>query len=161
MSSKAARILQKEEKKIQADAAYKTSARILRQFASTYMLYEPPEISAGVWNQFLVRNILLSVQHRLAAKFGGEVRRMRDASALTIAQELGMNTLPSDEIKRRNFEDWAVVLAMIPNLERWSKTAKRQLLAMIRAKSGLDEIGYLRLMQNHLQLRDAIIKLGS
>ena len=55
----------------------------------------------------------------------------------------------------------ALVLALIPNLSRWSKAEKIQTARIIRAKASADESNYLRLLQKHKRLRSEIIRLGS
>ncbi len=63
--------------------------------------------------------------------------------------------------KRRALDYLALILALIPDLNRWSKDEKKGLQNIIRAKAGLDEAQYLKLLQKHSLLRAAIIKLGS
>jgi hypothetical protein len=55
----------------------------------------------------------------------------------------------------------AAVLALIPDVKRWSVDEKNLLSGIVRAKSGPEETTYLRLMRKNRRLRDAIIKLGS
>ncbi|HLE63225.1 MAG TPA: hypothetical protein VI750_08805, partial [Pyrinomonadaceae bacterium] len=57
--------------------------------------------------------------------------------------------------------DFSVVLALIPDLDDWSKPDKESLEGIIRAKAGADEAKYLNAMQRHSKLRDALIKLGT
>lgn len=55
----------------------------------------------------------------------------------------------------------AAVLALIPDLERWSVDERNLLERIVKAKTGAEETAYLKMMQRHRRLRDAIIKLGS
>jgi hypothetical protein len=59
------------------------------------------------------------------------------------------------------FEEFACVLALIPDLSRWTVAEKRDAARIIRAKAGADESRYVRLLQGHARLRDEIIKIGS
>ena len=63
---------------------------------------------------------------------------------------------------RKNAEDdLDLVLALIPNLQRWTNEEKRLLSRIVRAKSGAEEVQYLKLMQRHARFRRELIKLGS
>jgi len=57
--------------------------------------------------------------------------------------------------------DFAVALSLVADLHKWSDTEKRALVRVIRAKTASDESSYLKLMQKHARLREALIKLGS
>jgi hypothetical protein len=57
--------------------------------------------------------------------------------------------------------DFAVTLSLVRDLPQWSKREKEALEKIIRAKSGPEESSYLKLMQKHPRLREAIIRLGS
>jgi hypothetical protein len=57
--------------------------------------------------------------------------------------------------------DFAVVLDLIPNLNRWSNSERETLIQIIHAKAAADEARYLKLMQRHRLLRAAMIELGS
>jgi hypothetical protein len=57
-------------------------------------------------------------------------------------------------------EALALVLALIPDLGRWSEDEKGGVARIIRAKAHADETRYLKLLQRHGKLRDAIIRLG-
>jgi hypothetical protein len=63
--------------------------------------------------------------------------------------------------QRINFENFAVVFSLVPELPLWSGADKRALVRIIRAKSAANETLYLRLSQKHLRLREALLKLGS
>ncbi len=55
----------------------------------------------------------------------------------------------------------ALVLALVPDLGRWPAAEKRAAARVVKAKSGAEEIAYLRLSQAHERLRRAVIRLGS
>jgi hypothetical protein len=92
----------------------------------------------------------------MAKDFAGDANAVRKASVNTIAKVCG--TIRRDSATS---DDLALVCALIPNLSHWSATNKQHLARVINAKSGADETHYLRLMQRHRLLRDALIKLGS
>jgi hypothetical protein len=53
------------------------------------------------------------------------------------------------------------VLTLIPNLRNWSRKEKLETAKMIRAQAGSNEIRYLRRTQQHPQLREELLQLGS
>jgi hypothetical protein len=155
------KMTEREERKIASRQGYRTSARTLRQLVSGHVLFETPNTTRGEWDRFHMRNLGLAVQRRMASRAGSDAKRLREASKESVARALGVNTEKWKEAERTAFENLSLVLAMIPNLSRWSRNEKSDLVRLIRAKAGADEARYLRLLQGHPKLREAIIKLGS
>jgi hypothetical protein len=50
---------------------------------------------------------------------------------------------------------------MIPDLSRWSKEEKSALKQIVRAKTGTDELRYVKLLQRNRKLRDGLRAIGS
>lgn len=137
----------KEEQKIATRKDYRTRASTLRKLAESPMIFQLHDEQSSDWDRFRVRSIGLKVQRTLARKFGGDAKRMRRAAD----QMLGSQTE----------SDLVFVLPLIPDFGRWSYNEKQALTRILRAKTGDEEVTYLRLMQRHEQLRAALIKLGS
>ncbi|HSV33099.1 MAG TPA: hypothetical protein VLH87_03170 [Pyrinomonadaceae bacterium] len=161
-----------EERKIAANARYRTPARMLRKLAAGHMLFErPPAVHASArmshsraaneWDRFQVRNVGLAVQRRMATDFDGHANRIQRASLDYVARALGISPKTWSLSELQTLNNLSLVLAMIPGMNRWSGEHKRLAASIIRAKGGNDERQYLRLMQTHEPLREAIIKLGS
>ncbi len=154
------RIVEREEQRIARDPKYRTPPRTLRKLAEAHAFYELPGTEVGVWDRFSTRNIAMRVNRRMAAEFGGSVARIRDASARSLAQILRTRIPDEAGPARQSFEDLAMVAAMIPDLQSWTTLEKHALLQIIRAKPGADELRYLRLLQKHARLREAMLRLG-
>ena len=108
-----------------------------------------------------MRNIGLAVQRRMARDFDGDADAMRKAAVARLARiiKLSPNKLkPQAQIA---FADFATVLSLVPDLDRWSSDEKDVLREIIVAKAAKNELRYQRLLQNHDRLRAAILKLGS
>jgi hypothetical protein len=148
-----------EEEKIRRRANYRTPARVLRQFAEGGMIFELPGTLTGQWDRFQIRNLGLAVQRRMAREFNGQAVRIRSQSVKTVSRALGISNWKEPELTALN--NLSLVLALIPNLGRWSANEKRQIAQIIRAKASADESRYLHLLQQHSRLRTAIIELGS
>jgi transketolase C-terminal domain/subunit len=63
--------------------------------------------------------------------------------------------------EHRVFSDLALVLAMIPDLSGWSKEEKSAIRQIVQAKTGTDELRYVRLLQRRQKLRDGLRTIGS
>jgi hypothetical protein len=150
-----------EERKMRARPEYRTSPRILRQISASHLLFEPSRAPRSDWDRFQVRNLGLAVNRRMAESFDGNITRIRSASTATVARALKARPEDWKETERLAFENLALVLALIPGLARWTDDEKRALARLARAKGGANESRYVRLLQKHRKLRDAIIKLGS
>jgi hypothetical protein len=157
-----ARMVAREERKLAKRPGYRTPARILRRLAAGHLLYEAPSAPhPGAWDKFRVPNIGLAVQQRLAQQFGGGERKHRRALVTSVARALGVRATDLSASEHRVFSDLAMVLALIPDLSRWSKEEKSAIRQIVRAKAGSDESRYVRLLQSHQKLRDGLRTIGS
>ena len=150
-----------EEKKIARRSDYRTPPGTLRKLAESPMIFELEETNSGDWDRFQVRHLGLAVQRRMAAKHGGEVDKFRVAAVKKLERALGIRADAWPKAGLAALHDFAVALSLVEDLRDWSAVEKRALARVIRAKAGSDESSYLKLMQRHKLLRNAIIKLGS
>jgi hypothetical protein len=178
---KVAALVDREERRIAERPGYRTPAATLKRIATCNLLYEVGRREAGggrraiqsslpttdyrlptsLWDRFHVRKLGLAANRRMARQFGGDAERIRSASTSGVARKLSVNPSRWKEGERNSFESYALVLDLIPDLARWSPREKRDLVEVIRAKAGRNEAAYLRRMQRHQRLREALIKLGS
>jgi len=150
-----------EEKKIATRLGYRTAARTLRKLAAGYMIYELSPTNSGAWDKFQVRKIGLAAQGRMAREFSGDPEKIRRRSLQEVTHALDLHLAEWKPAELRVFGELAPALALIPDLERWSKSEKEQLAKIIRAKASPDESTYLRALQKHPRLRAEIIRIGS
>ena len=171
------KLAQAEEKKVQASLRYRTPARTLRRLSKAHAVYELPEGdrgastparatparsgSPGAWDRFTMRNIGFALQRRMARDFGGDAEAMRKAAGAQLARILNLSPQRLKAHEHTAFADFAMVLSLVPDLARWSAEEKAALRTIIAAKAGRTEQPYMRLLQKHLRLRAAILKLGS
>ena len=160
-------LTEREEKKLAANPAYRTPPHALRRLAASNLLYEVGRREAeggrraSEWDLFHIRNLPLAVLRRMARHFGGDAGKIRRASESSVARALGVNPRRWRPSERRAFEDLSLVLALIPDLPRWSGEEKTAVAAIIRAKAAPGESRYLHLMRRHARLRAALVELGS
>jgi hypothetical protein len=157
-----ASMVAREERKLANRPDYRTPSRILRQLAAGHLLYEAPTAPhPGEWDSFRVPNIGLAVQRRLVQQFGGGERKLRQALVTSVAYALEVKPTDLSASEHRVFADFAMVLAMIPGLSRWSREEKNAIRQIVRAKAGANELRYVRLMQSHQKLRDGLRTIGA
>ena len=158
-----------EEKKVAARSGYRTPARTLRKLAESPMIFELDATldgslsrsTFGDWDRFQVRNLGLAAQRRMAATHGGDAEKFKSAAVKKLARAIGKRVDDWPRAGLSALNDFAVALSLVKDLRRWSAAERRALVRVIRAKAGLDESSYLKLMQRHGRLRNEIIKLGS
>jgi len=155
------RLAEREETKIARNPRYKTPARTLRRLADGHAFYELPGAEPGAWDRFSTRNIGLRVNARMAKEFGGDPKRLRRAAAEALAVGLGVRVPKEDSLEHADFCNFAMVLSLVSELKSWTAAEKRGVVEIIRAKSGRDEMRYLRLLQGHDKLRAAMLRLGT
>ncbi|HLN79684.1 MAG TPA: hypothetical protein VK392_00690, partial [Thermoanaerobaculia bacterium] len=153
-------LLRAEEGRISADPSYRSSPRALRRLVRGNLLYEAQAGRAGDWDRFHIRNVGLAVQRRMRRRYGGDAGRARREAATRVARALGMS-VPRRPEERKAFTDLALALDLIPDIARWTCKEKSALARITRAKSGREEVAYLRGLQRHEKLRAALIRLGS
>jgi hypothetical protein len=155
------RITEREETRIAATPGYRTSARTLRKLATGHMFFELPGTAQRTWDRFQIRNVGFAVQRRMAERFTGDAKKARGRSAAAVARALGVRQDAWTGPQRTAFENVALILALVPDLVDWTAEEKQDAVRIIWAKMGPQESRYLRLMQRHRKLRDAIVRLGS
>jgi len=121
----------------------------------------PTDIVRGPWDTFSTRNLALRVNRRMAREFGGDAMRVREESNREVAHVLGIDPRRWTPSERNSFRNWSPVLALIPGLAGWPPSEKREMVTIVRAQSGRDEMQYLRRTQRHERLRDELLRLGS
>ena len=121
----------------------------------------PAEGTSGPWDAFSTRNLALRVNRRMARDFNGDSAAIRRASVKEVARSLRINPSGWTAAERRSLENWALVLALIPDLAKWSTQEKSELVEIIRSQSGSNEMTYLRLTHHHSRLRAALLHSGS
>jgi len=161
MRAELARLADAEAEKIRTRPGYRTPPRILERLAEGPMIYEAPGASVGEWDRFEVRKLGMAVARRVAARFGGDAERAREAAAQKVATALEVRPARWTRDEQWAFSRLAPALALVPDLARWNCGEKRAASAIIRAKAAPEESLYLRLLQAHDRLRAAWLRLGS
>ena len=154
-------LAEREEKQMARDPEHRTSPRTLRKLAEGHMFFEFDANQPGQWDSFSTRTLGLAIQRKMADEFDGQAHAMRRTMVARLSKVLGVNLTTWSAGERWAFENFALALALVPSVARWTPDEKRALVAVIRAKVGPSETKYLRLLQKHRVLRDAFLGAGS
>ncbi|HXX02387.1 MAG TPA: hypothetical protein VEJ00_14320, partial [Candidatus Acidoferrales bacterium] len=153
-------LARREEQRIAADREYRTPRKTLKRLAEAHVFYELQGSECGAWDTFSMRNLGLRVNRRMAREFGGDAARIREASVREVTRALRVNPAGWSADQQRSLENWALVLGLIADLEKWSAREKEKLIRIIRAQSGRSEMHYLRSTRRHERLRRELLQLG-
>jgi len=97
----------------------------------------------------------------MAREFKGDPQKIRTQSVEFVKKGLQLQTNRWREAEVGALNKLALVLAIVPGIERWSPDEKQLVARIIQAKASRDEALYLKLMQKHKRLRAGVIRLGS
>ena len=154
-------LTEREERRMASDPQHRTSARTLRKLAEGHIFFELQGTPVGRWDYFSTRNVGLAVQQKMAREFGGDAVRMRRQAESRLCKALGVNPAGWTPHAQWALSNFAVALALVGDVARWTTSEKQLLVAIIRAKAGRDETRYLHLLQRHEKLRDLFLRIGS
>ena len=143
------------------DPGHRTSAATLRKLAAHHAFYEFGPQPHGLWDTFSTRNLGFAVQRKMASEFGGDPEKMRKDTVTAISKTLGLSPTRLNSLERAVLDDFAPLLSLVPDLPRWTKAEKQALVAVIQAKAAKNEVEYLRKLQHHDKLRNALLRLSS
>jgi len=115
----------------------------------------------GLYDSFSTRNIQLAAQKVMAKRFGGNLDAMRRDSTTELAKTLKVKLDGWSDNEQAAFSNFAYVASMLPEISKWNREDQSKLVDIIRAKAAAEESKYLRLMQQHQSLKQAVVRLGS
>ncbi len=151
-------LARREEQKMAADAAYRSDVKTLRALSHTYAYFD---ISEGTCLPLDLGAIGMRQSRFIAERFGGDRRRALRSSVAQVRRLLGVRSIRGWTIpERRALELYAPLLAMVPELPRWSARDKRALLRVIRSKGARSERAVDQLASRHARLSQALRELA-
>ena len=98
---------------------------------------------------------------RMAEEFNGDPDKMCRVGTAELARLLQVDLAAWNAIERSAFENFALVLLLVPELRSWTHNEKQTLIQVVFAKAKDDESDYLRLLQKHRALKSVLVALGS
>jgi hypothetical protein len=97
----------------------------------------------------------------MARDFDGNAEATRKAAVARLARIVAIDSQKLKPQAQVAFADFATVLSLVQDLDRWLSDDKDALRAIIAAKSARTELHYQQLLIRHERLRRAILQIGS
>ena len=139
------RILEEELGKIARDHRYRSPLSVLRRLAREEACLTLPGGSPAPERRLRARDLAALVTRDVARRHGGDREAATRHAVRRVARALGVGGLPGwTEAERRSFQQWALVLTLVPDLGQWSAASRARLVRMVRAKGGRGEGPYVR-----------------
>jgi hypothetical protein len=155
------RTLGQEEAKIAADPAYRSPIPTLKKLAAAEVFLSLSGGHAAPEQRLRASDVSGLVARCVAQQFGGDRARATRESAERVGRALGAARRASwPPAERRAFDRMSLVAALVPDLEAWSSTDRRALVAIMRAKGGGTEMDYARRLDRHQRLRRSLETLA-
>jgi hypothetical protein len=153
-----------EWEQIGADRSYRVPNVVLRKLASSrlVLLDERGGESEGEIRPAApdLAALGLSVTRWIGAKFEGDRSAAERSAVRSVARRLGIGARDSWPVnERRAFERLSLLMVQIPDLRRWGRAERADLVSLMRAKGGPQERSYALRVQRHRRLRAALERI--
>lgn len=154
------RVLEEELAKIARDRRYRSPRSVLRRLAREEACLTFPGGSREPECRLRARDLAALVTRDVARRHAGDREAATREAVGRVARALGVGRLVGwTEAERRAFRQWALVVALVPDLDRWSPRSRARLVRMIRAKGDRGEGPYVRRLLGHAPLARALAAL--
>jgi hypothetical protein len=151
------RVLEDELAKIARDRRYRSPLPVLRRLAQEEACLTLPGGSREPERRLRARDLAALVTRDVARRHAGDREAATREAVERVARALGGGRRAGwSEAERRAFRQWALVVALVPDLDRWSPRSRARLLGVIRAKGGRGEGPYVRRLLGHAPLARAL-----
>jgi hypothetical protein len=151
------RVLEGELAKIARDRRYRSPLLVLRRLAREEAYLTLPGGSPEPERRVRARDLGALVTRDFARRHQGTREAATRESVDRVARVLGVPRWAGwSEPERQAFRRWALVAALVPDLDRWPRPDRGRLVRMIRAKGGPGEGPYVRRLLGHARLRRSL-----
>jgi hypothetical protein len=153
-------VMERELAATEADQSHRTSPATLRTLARENLYWSAGRARPDVIGELPIPNVGLHVSAYVSNRFGSDRERARRTCASEAARLLGLrsaSTLPRGE--RLAWDRWAPLVVLLPGVAGWSRSERRALADVVRAKGGRRESDYVRRFDSHRRLRSAVVRL--
>jgi hypothetical protein len=150
-------VLDDELAEIARDRRYRSPLPVLRRLAREEACLTLPGGSPEPERRLRARDLGGLVTRDIARRHAGDREAATCEAVERAARSLGVGRLAGwVKAERRAFRQWALVVALLPDLDRWSPGSRAELVRVIRAKGGRGEGPYVRRLLGHGRLRRAL-----
>ncbi|MGE5849637.1 MAG: hypothetical protein ACM362_05890 [Candidatus Methylomirabilota bacterium] len=152
---------EEEQRKIKADPAYRSPRKTLERLAQSDMVLTLDGDGGNPPRDLHPGNIGLRVTREISEKFADNRLAAVRETTHRVSRVLGCTGWRRWPAPQRSaMERLAPILALIPDLERWTSAEKRGLIRVIRAKGAERQAAYIRLLQGHRRLAHSLYDLA-
>jgi hypothetical protein len=154
------RLAQEEQAKIARDARYRTPLAIMKRLAGSAICLPLSADGEDAEPRVTASRLAALITHHVGRDFHGDRSAAERAAVARVARSLRVPrrpAWPADEW--RAFERLSLLVALIPDLDRWPAGARHRLVQVLRAKGGPSEARYVRLLDGHRRLRRSLAVL--
>ncbi len=146
-------VLAAELAKIARDRRYRSPLPVLRRLAREEAYLTLPGGSPEPEHRVRARELAALVTEDVARRHHGDREAATREAVGRVGRALGASRWAAwPEPEREAFRRWALVVALIPDLDRWPYSARTRLVRLIRAKGGRGEGPYVRELLAHARL---------
>lgn len=146
----------REAAKIAADRSHRTSLAMLRRFATGGLQLDLVDRDKNAPPAVDVTRLSLAATNWIAHHHEGDRAAAQAAAVRAVSRALGVTNMKSwPQPEQDSFASLAVIVAMIPDLSRWSRQDRLRLVALMRSKGGPWETAYLHRLRLHPTLQAA------
>lgn len=147
LEKKLAALASEEWAKIQTNRAYRSSASVLRRLARAHIAVDLEE---GVKEVPDLKRISLAATKWIGRRFAGDREAAEAWAAKRVERMSGMRLGEAKGVR-----SLAILVAIVPGIERWSTVERRQIGITLQAKGGVREVEYSRALLRSVRLREA------
>jgi hypothetical protein len=159
LDTKTDRLAQEEWLKITADKNYRTREMTLKRLARSDMHIALGHAGEKPYTELRVTRLAFAITKMIAERFDGN-RQKALKHVLIKIKDASLSPAGLSAAERPQYERFAPLLMLIDDLPSWSRTDKKGLLEIIKAKALPREIEYIRRLQSHKRFEAALKKLA-
>ncbi len=153
-------LMQRELARMQRTPGYRSGASALRRLAHENLYWSPGPARSDVIGALPLALAGIAVTRLMAARFAGDRGRAAETCEREACARLGVRTFQRwSPGERHAWMRWAPLIALLPEVSRWSAAERAAAVAVIRAKGGRREDAFAQAFDAHLKLRSAIARL--
>lgn len=153
-------LMEQELKRMQRQPKHRSSLATLKQLVTENVYLSLDQQRDDVMGILELPNVGLHLTDLLAQRYGSDREQGETELAKEAAQKLRVKSFQGwSSNEKRAWHRWAPLVALIDDLDVWSRAEQESLVHLIRHKGSRQEIAYLHAFDAHPRLRKAIVKL--
>ena len=150
-------LAQAEEQRMLAEPGYRSDRRMLHRLKHTRVYLD---LSEGRSSWFDFERLGVQLSEFVSQQYGGDRNQAAARCAASVARTLGIRRSGLCKEQISALGGIAPIVAMLPDLDRWTATEKRALGRAIVQKGAASEAAGCRALAKHTRLRQSLLALA-